>query len=273
MILVDGVELNYVKFPDGTTGLRREDKNNQFITAEWIYQGDLAEAFVCLQLLRNNKVGAFVFTFLPFARQDGPVHIVNSSNNDHNEFSDLFAFLDIFKEFKATQFMVRDCHSARVLPDGWINIQTNWIDDLNKFDKEDTLIVFPDGSAWGRFGYKNFNDLEYISFCKDRDDKGNIIGMHTAHPYKLILESNDWKNILVFDDICDGGATFIELAKHLPKVNLHLFTTYGIYSKGLQVIYDAGYTSITCKFVIPWVEHVIENCPVDLKAPYEAPKE
>ncbi len=44
--------------------------------------------------------------------------------------------------------------------------------------------------------------------------------------------------VLVVDDICDGGGTFTGLAKvfqesHGNSVDLHLYTTHGIYSKGV----------------------------------------
>jgi ribose-phosphate pyrophosphokinase len=56
-----------------------------------------------------------------------------------------------------------------------------------------------------------------------------------------IKEMSKYKNILVYDDICDGGGTFIALAKEVQKVfneaglqppDLHLFVTHGIFSKG-----------------------------------------
>lgn len=54
--------------------------------------------------------------------------------------------------------------------------------------------------------------------------------------------------VVVVDDICDGGRTFVELGKvlkeHNPK-SLTLYVTHGIFSKGLSVfdgIYDAVYS-------------------------------
>ncbi|AQP99172.1 ribose-phosphate pyrophosphokinase [Pseudoalteromonas aliena] len=46
------------------------------------------------------------------------------------------------------------------------------------------------------------------------------------------------KSVLIADDICDGGRTFIELAKVLKSngaVEVSLFITHGIFSKGLDV--------------------------------------
>ena len=44
---------------------------------------------------------------------------------------------------------------------------------------------------------------------------------------------------MIVDDICDGGQTFIELAKALEKQGAHqifLYVTHGIFSKGLDTL-------------------------------------
>ncbi len=43
---------------------------------------------------------------------------------------------------------------------------------------------------------------------------------------------------VITDDICDGGATFIGIAKELRRLNCHkvvLYVTHGIFSKGTEV--------------------------------------
>ena len=48
------------------------------------------------------------------------------------------------------------------------------------------------------------------------------------------MEGSD---ILIVDDICDGGRTFIGLAEELKKKNagdLYLFVTHGIFSQGFS---------------------------------------
>jgi len=57
------------------------------------------------------------------------------------------------------------------------------------------------------------------------------------------------KKVLIADDICDGGRTFIELAKALKAngaIEISLFITHGIFSKGLEVfegLIDTIYTT------------------------------
>ncbi len=47
------------------------------------------------------------------------------------------------------------------------------------------------------------------------------------------------KNLIIVDDICDGGRTFIELAKVLKEkgaAKVALYVTHGIFSKGTEVL-------------------------------------
>lgn len=61
------------------------------------------------------------------------------------------------------------------------------------------------------------------------------------------------KCVLIVDDICDGGRTFIELAKVLKNngaVEVSLFITHGIFSKGLDIfegLIDKIYTTDSFK--------------------------
>lgn len=55
------------------------------------------------------------------------------------------------------------------------------------------------------------------------------------------------KDVLIIDDICVGGKTFTELAAELYKKNagdVHLYVTHGVFSKGLQPLYDSGIKTI-----------------------------
>lgn len=55
------------------------------------------------------------------------------------------------------------------------------------------------------------------------------------------------RDLLIVDDICDGGGTFIALAQELRKFSpnsISLYVTHGIFSKGLDVLYNAGISKI-----------------------------
>lgn len=74
---------------------------------------------------------------------------------------------------------------------------------------------------------------------------GSITKMEVTIPTGVDLSN---AILLVTDDICDGGRTFIELAKNLPKcAELNLFVTHGIFSYGQEELkkYYSNIWSIT----------------------------
>ena len=112
----------------------------------------------------------------------------------------------------------------------------------------DYLLISPDGGALKKV-YKlaqflgspdmpNFENLAYlpqpavIECSKMRDVKtGQLSG------FKIFAEDLQGKTCVIVDDICDGGGTFLGLAKALKAKNagkLILVVTHGIFSKGLE---------------------------------------
>ncbi|MEO5932932.1 MAG: ribose-phosphate diphosphokinase [Duganella sp.] len=75
-------------------------------------------------------------------------------------------------------------------------------------------------------------DVEHIAFAdKVRDTRtGRISGTSVSSDLPHLP-------ILVVDDICDGGRTFVELGKALAEVSTqprYLYVTHGIFSKGFE---------------------------------------
>lgn len=97
-------------------------------------------------------------------------------------------------------------------------------------------LVSPDAGA-----YKKIFDVamkfgidKIITATKVRDVKTGKI-LHTEIP--TLDQHNDLKYVIV-DDICDGGRTFIELAKAIhtsrPTAETYLVVTHGIFSAGFD---------------------------------------
>lgn len=62
-----------------------------------------------------------------------------------------------------------------------------------------------------------------------------------------VSQSIEGRDLLIVDDICDGGGTFIALAKELKELkpaSISLYVTHGIFSKGLDVLHEAGISKI-----------------------------
>jgi ribose-phosphate pyrophosphokinase len=99
-----------------------------------------------------------------------------------------------------------------------------------------SAVIFPDAHAMDHG--VTWHAKEGFTFDKQR---------HSDRSVTLVGPGVKFDHIhcFVVDDICDGGATFIELAKHLSNpASLTLCVTHGIFSKGVERLFDAGYTKI-----------------------------
>lgn len=126
-----------------------------------------------------------------------------------------------------------------------------------KQDWSEWTIIAPDAGAAKKTEEfaKAVGAKSVLYFSKSRElSTGRITGMKMLNPE--ILTGTD--NLLVLDDICDGGRTFVELAQvfdildsdgqHINYERLELAVTHGIFSKGVAVltsVYNHVYTTDT----------------------------
>ncbi len=83
-----------------------------------------------------------------------------------------------------------------------------------------------------------------VECTKERDSASGRL----FKPEVLQPELVKGKRCLIVDDICDGGATFVALARRLREagaIEVSLFVTHGIFSKGKDLegidnIYTTG---------------------------------
>jgi ribose-phosphate pyrophosphokinase len=64
---------------------------------------------------------------------------------------------------------------------------------------------------------------------------------------EVYCEDLGGQEVLIVDDICDGGMTFIKLAEALKAKGaggINLYVSHGIFSKGLQPLFDSGINRI-----------------------------
>lgn len=135
---------------------------------------------------------------------------------------------------------------------------------LNKF-----ILVSPDAGASKKI-YKIAEQISYkgdiITCSKDRDSEGKLT--------KCVVPVKDtgplcMKDYIIIDDICDGGSTFINIAKELKKLyncnKIYLIVTHGIFSKGfgeLQQYFDGIYTTNSYKQLNPDTQDFIKQLNV-----------
>lgn len=105
---------------------------------------------------------------------------------------------------------------------------------------ENTVLICPDKGAKARtqmvadgFNQQRQQPITVVQCDKKRDPAtGKILGMQ--------VNAMDLSGLtaVITDDICDGGATFIGIAKELRRLNcskIVLYVTHGIFSKGTDV--------------------------------------
>ena len=103
-----------------------------------------------------------------------------------------------------------------------------------------TAIVSPDAGALKKIFdvAKHFNITNVTTASKVRNiETGEIV--RTELPG---INLSDIQHILIIDDICDGGRTFIELAKEIKKQTntpIYLIVTHGIFSAGFEKLSDS----------------------------------
>lgn len=108
-----------------------------------------------------------------------------------------------------------------------------------------TVILFPDEGSKKRYERLFMGSLEVVWCSKDRTTKEFVING----------EIKPWDKVLVIDDLCDGGWTFIELSKRIPVEDKHLYVTHGLFSKGINVLLAVYQTVHTTNSIDRDVEH------------------
>lgn len=112
----------------------------------------------------------------------------------------------------------------------------NHINTTHLYKGDGYILISPDGGSLKKI-YKLAEQIGYkrniITCSKDRDTEGKLT--KTVIPVSTIVHTD----YIIIDDICDGGGTFINIAKILkPRLHssnrLFLIVTHGIFSKGFE---------------------------------------
>ena len=208
-------------------------------TIEWTFhnEGEFIQIAQLKHLLDSKKLESDLWMrYLPYARQDKEVS--NETTFALRSFAKLINSLN----FK-TVFAI-DPHS--IIPNFIINnfIPVTCKYEINKVIStiKPELLCYPDKGAKSK--YSEFLTHSYVYADKIRNQlTGEIEGITLNGDVKD-------KSVLIVDDICDGGGTFIGLTKELlaagaRKVNLYV--THGIFSKGLTPLTECGISRVFTK--------------------------
>lgn len=173
--------------------------------------------------------------YLPYARQD---RVCNKG-----ESLSVKVVADFINSLGFVSVICNDIHSAvgaalidRLSHVDLVNSATSL---LRYIDRGDVVLVSPDAGAEKKvFDFaKAYHFPSVVRASKVRNVATGKIEATTL----IDVVPDTAKTLLIVDDICDGGRTFIELAKALKatfgrgKPEIHLYVTHGIFSAGLDV--------------------------------------
>lgn len=239
MIKLNGIQIEPTIFPDNTIQVWKIP-GHQLICGtqliEWEFENN-AEIIILAQLkflldnidlpLRCN----LSIPYLPYARQDKPVSNATTFG--------LHIFANIINNMNFDEVTAFDVHSnvAESLIRNFKWVRPNIDHILNLYNVDE--IIYPDKGAL--YKYTQFITYPFMYAEKIRDQlTGEITKLEF---YGDVKECN----LLIVDDLCDGGATFIALAKELidrGADEVNLYVSHGLFSKGTQILRDAGIKNI-----------------------------
>lgn len=234
-------------FPAGEVGIQtvQPPKYGDFVRIKAILKSsDDVMALLMLNDAIRRQVGSRAIVildmpYIPYARQD---RVCNEG-----EALSIAVFAQLINSCNFDEVVVLDPHSEvapALINNVRIKTQIDVFRDL-KLSWRNTLIVAPDAGAYkkshkfaeavGAMGVVSCNKVRELS-------TGKILGL------EVVGKVHPGAALMVLDDICDGGRTFIELAKALEQydVRTDLAVTHGLFTKGLEVVaecYDTVYTT------------------------------
>jgi len=210
---------------------------------------DLGLLLIATDALRRNGVSVIrvLLPYFPGARQDRIM--------TQGEPLSVKVYTDLINAQDYDEVIVFDPHSEvtpalldRVTVIDNYGFVRKCLDQLN----ENVVLIAPDGGALKKIYRLSeyLGGIEVIECSKKRNVKtGDLSGFSVYH------EDLKGKYGVIVDDICDGGGTFLGLAKALKQKNiqkLSLIVSHGIFSKGftdLKEQFDMIFTTDSFKTI------------------------
>lgn len=228
MITVNGHKITPTIFPDKTSQVWKLPPLPQICKVIWEFEEEreIIDLLSVYNLLENlDKSITIQIPYLPYARQDK--EISNETTFNLTVFEQILSLINC-------PIYTLDCHGR--VPEGVSSFIPAYAMSSALIETQATKVVFPDAGAMARYEGKAGAYRKIICQKIRNQSTGEIDGMTYTGDHQI------GDVLLIIDDICDGGRTFIEIAKLLaPEVKeIHLYVTHGIFSKGLAPLREAG---------------------------------
>src|SRR5271165_4216610 len=229
--------------------LRLANHTHFDITAHLTDSNSVMELVMAVSAIRHeypdSKIDLFM-PYIPYARQDRVMQIGESLA--------IKSFAFIINSLNFHRVTVWDAHSdvSVALIDRCINVPVQNIWPWLFYKPEIKYLVSPDAGSLKKI----HNISQGFKIPVIRADKKRSVTDGSITGTVVYCDFIGAEDVLIVDDICDGGRTFIELAKVLrPLVTgkINLYVTHGIFSQGLDV-FDGIIDHIYCPAPFPGVD-------------------
>jgi len=233
-ILVNNKPLDVFQFSGGECHVKinvADISEKTSITAQLNSSDDIMRLLLAVDALRRVKPATSIvltIPYFPYARQD---RVCNEG-----ESLSVKVMADMINGMHCAEVVIYDPHSdvtPALLNNCRIVSQAEIVaNNLGKTIADKKLaLVSPDAGAEKKTRITGkLTSAEVFCSSKTRDTKtGNITATQ-------VYGNVSGRNLLVVDDICDGGRTFLELSKALKDGgagDIYLYVTHGIFSQGL----------------------------------------
>ena len=249
MIKLNGHIIEPTIFPDGTSQVwkipeevfKKREVLEMSIVWDFRSESEFIHLAQLCDLLQSKglEVDNLHIPYFPYARQDKEV-----SNNTTFAKSTFMKLLNNLPGIRGISSV--DIHSNNFNPSKfhWDNTPFCQITQVYS-QSEATMICFPDTGASIRYNNlpKYAGSRKFCSMSKERDQDTGYI----KRIYMNELVSVKDEVVLIVDDLCDGGMTFKLTAEKLLQCGAKeviLYTTHGIYSKGVKTLLDSGISRV-----------------------------
>lgn len=243
MITLDTHDIKFHQFRTGERGCRLIPKHGahlkDFHTITWKFenQGEIFDLKMVVDVLRSQygdcSIALYV-PYLPYSRQDRQTQFMG-------DFS-LRCLKDILDSMKFFKIETLDKHSE-YLSFRFVDNKFPEVDLIEgRSDKTNFIGVAPDESAVRRVR-KVFLSQEYIPYLEKVREGGEVFSILSKKSIEFLKNwfvKTQHSTLVLVDDICDGGRTFLAAKEELEDLyssnNLRfwLHTTHGFYTNGIE---------------------------------------
>lgn len=252
MITLHGATYSKFKFPSGELNVKIDNITGSKVDIKFDFENceEIVELMLIVDAIKRNYshsqlgLGKLTMDYVPFGRQDRVMQ--------KGESLSLKVFCDLINSMGFTRVVIQDAHSpvTTSLLNNCVEQKQNDIFGRFLIGYKDFYLISPDGGSLKKIYdlAKGLACIEVVECSKTRNViSGEITGV------KVHKEDFEGKDCVIVDDICDGGRTFIEIAKILKQKNCGIITlcvTHGLFTKGLEVFDGLIDNIITNKGVV-----------------------